>query len=160
MADSSPGSFYRLYTCTVHYSPLINHSRVVQVLKDLGEVVIVDLEDKTLQSAHNDVADVPNEVRQLRLETILKRVLCSSSACSFSCSFPGNNISQESVEELFRYGRLNVKKLSSRECSAFWWIQDGFCSQRVYRDRSLGQREICAGAKAIFPTVSVLTYWY
>ncbi|KAK6766214.1 hypothetical protein RB195_025861 [Necator americanus] len=32
------------------------------VLKDLGEVVIVDLEDKTLQSAHNDVADVPNEV--------------------------------------------------------------------------------------------------
>ncbi|PIO70745.1 dDENN domain protein [Teladorsagia circumcincta] len=32
------------------------------VLKDLGEVVIVDLEDKTLQSAHNDVADIPNEV--------------------------------------------------------------------------------------------------
>ncbi|XGW32648.1 hypothetical protein V3C99_017301 [Haemonchus contortus] len=34
----------------------------VNVLKDLGEVVIVDLEDKTLQSAHNDVADIPNEV--------------------------------------------------------------------------------------------------
>ncbi|WKY15895.1 hypothetical protein Q1695_000962 [Nippostrongylus brasiliensis] len=32
------------------------------VLKDLGEVVIVDLEDRTLQSAHNDVADIPNEV--------------------------------------------------------------------------------------------------
>lgn len=34
-----------------------------QVLKDLGEVVIVDLEDKTLQSAHNDVVDIPSEVR-------------------------------------------------------------------------------------------------
>uniref|UniRef100_A0A0R3PRU5 UDENN domain-containing protein n=1 Tax=Angiostrongylus costaricensis TaxID=334426 RepID=A0A0R3PRU5_ANGCS len=34
----------------------------LNVLKDLGEVVIVDLEDKTLQSAHNDVADMPNEV--------------------------------------------------------------------------------------------------
>ncbi|KAK6034017.1 DENN domain protein, partial [Cooperia oncophora] len=33
------------------------------VLKDLGEVVIVDLEDKTLQSAHNDVTDIPNEVQ-------------------------------------------------------------------------------------------------
>lgn len=32
------------------------------VLKDLGEVVIVDLEDKTLQSAHNDVVDIPSEV--------------------------------------------------------------------------------------------------
>ncbi|EPB66501.1 DENN domain protein [Ancylostoma ceylanicum] len=32
------------------------------LLKDLGEVVIVDLEDKTLQSAHNDVADLPSEV--------------------------------------------------------------------------------------------------
>ncbi|KAJ1364617.1 hypothetical protein KIN20_024741 [Parelaphostrongylus tenuis] len=32
------------------------------VLKDLGEVVIVDLDDRTLQSAHNDVADMPNEV--------------------------------------------------------------------------------------------------
>ncbi|KJH44526.1 DENN domain protein [Dictyocaulus viviparus] len=32
------------------------------MLKDLGEVVIVDLEDKTLQSAHNDVADMPSEV--------------------------------------------------------------------------------------------------
>ncbi|KHJ97111.1 uDENN domain protein [Oesophagostomum dentatum] len=31
-------------------------------LKDLGEVVIVDLDDKTLQSAHNDVADIPGEV--------------------------------------------------------------------------------------------------
>lgn len=34
----------------------------LNVLKDLGEVVIVDLEGKTLQSAHNDVADMPNEV--------------------------------------------------------------------------------------------------
>ncbi|KAL6722436.1 hypothetical protein Aduo_017561 [Ancylostoma duodenale] len=32
------------------------------LLKDLGEMVIVDLEDKTLQSAHNDVADLPSEV--------------------------------------------------------------------------------------------------
>lgn len=78
-----------------------------QVLKDLGEVVIVDLEDKTLQSAHNDVVDIPSEVRAVFFKFWKQGTSCVYVSCL------GGYISEKSIEKLVGHGWFNVEEFSS-----------------------------------------------